>query len=224
MKVSNPRAPAKSSEPIVRYEDGLPVRRGRLGGEYIDLSAGGQPKEGVKEDTVQKKTLWQRICSEIEMLHSKYRLWRGIETYVGREGARRWREALREIKTVGIRPSSDARVLYEEFAKRFFFVEARKEEATWRPIRIIAKTGGSFYEMAFVLRILFEANGIDYEIDEYYGDEEGNIGRGKIDHFLLYVPALDQYFDPSLRLAGRLKSGWDPRHSVSSAPSSSSPS
>lgn len=119
------------------------------------------------------------------------------------------REALNDIGSVGINPSSDAWVLFEEFAKRFVLVTA-DDQSSGRDIRSIVENGGGDRDaLVFMLLNLFTWNGIDAESVHVYGDREPEPKRnfvvGNIDRILVYAPGLDQYFDPTLPLAGQRK-------------------
>jgi hypothetical protein len=206
--------------PVLGYVNGLPVTR-YIDGLFIDLSAEadyrrycqleGCHREVSDEVIPEKRRLWQWLRRQIYRLRSAYRLWRGIETYLGRKTELRVRKLPREFRALQFPRSRDARVVFEDFAKRFFFAPSPNGFYSLRPIREIIETGSDRYELAFVLECLFVWNGIDCEIEAYEGDEKGDFGRGDIEYFLLYVPAVDQYFDPTLRLTERQRSGWDPR-------------
>jgi hypothetical protein len=118
----------------------------------------------------------------------------------------RYEEAETDIGVVGISPSSDAWVLFGEFAKRFTIVATIAEDDP-RDLRSIAQTGGgNWFELALALLNLFAWNGIDTDMVEVLSGPKGVDGVVRV---LVYVPTLDQVFDPTLPLAGQHKgSGW----------------
>jgi hypothetical protein len=118
----------------------------------------------------------------------------------------RYEEARTDIGVVGISPSSDAWVLFGEFAKRFTIVPTAAEDYL-RDLRSIAQTGGgNRYELAVALLNLLAWNGIDTDMVSVRSGPKGVDG---VVHMLVYVPALDQVFDPTLPLARQHKgSGW----------------
>jgi hypothetical protein len=118
-------------------------------------------------------------------------------------------EILREIATIGIDPCSDPSVLFEEFVKRFSVVPTEEEyDGIPRPFAQIAETGqGNFDELALMLASLFVWNGIDTEFVKVWGNREARLGHhelGELDHLLVYVPAIDRYFDPTSRVSAQL--------------------
>jgi hypothetical protein len=125
------------------------------------------------------------------------------------------RNALREIATIGIGPAADASVLFEEFARRFSVVPTEEDyDGIPRSISQITEIGsGNDHELAFVLLNLFTWNNIEAELVQVYSNLEarpGNPELGDLDLILVYVPALDRYFDPTLRASGRLNEGGMP--------------
>jgi hypothetical protein len=115
---------------------------------------------------------------------------------------------LSEIAAVGIRPSSDAWALFEEFAKRFSLIETSNKQDRIRDIQSIAKAGGGDRnELVFVLRTLFRWNDIDAEWVEVYGSPETTReqDRAKVIRDLVLVPVLDRIFDPALPPTGQHK-------------------
>jgi hypothetical protein len=117
-----------------------------------------------------------------------------------------YEEAKTDIGVVGINPSSDAWVLFEEFAKRFTIVATVAEDEL-RDLQSIAQTrGGNRFELAIALLNLFAWNGIETDMVDVLSGPKGVDGT---DHVLVYVPALDQVFDPRLPLAQQHKgAGW----------------
>jgi hypothetical protein len=121
----------------------------------------------------------------------------------------REREILREISTIGIGPSSDAAVLFEEFGERFSVVSIEEEyDYIPRPLARIAETGkANFDELALVLASLFVWNRMDVECVEVWSNREARRGHsdlGNLEHLLVYVPAIDRYFDPTSRMSAQL--------------------
>ena len=118
----------------------------------------------------------------------------------------RYEEARADIGVIGISPSSDAWVLFGEFAKRFTIV-ATVDEDDLRDLRSIAQTGGgNRNELAVALLNLLAWNGIDTDMVSVMSGPKGVDGVVGV---LVYVPALDQVFDPTLPLARQHKgSGW----------------
>jgi hypothetical protein len=128
--------------------------------------------------------------------------------YASFDSPRRDKEVLSEIAAIGIRPSSDAGVLFEEFAKRFSLIETSDKQSRPRDIQSIAKTGGgNLDELVFVLLTLFRWNGIDAERVEVYGNPEAAAerDRAKVIRQLVHVLALDRVFDPALPPADQHK-------------------
>jgi hypothetical protein len=124
------------------------------------------------------------------------------------DSVRRDKDAVSEIAAIGIRPSSDTGVLFEEFAKRFSLIETSDKQSRLRDIQSIAKTGGGNHdELVFVLLTLFRWNGIDAESVEVYGSPEdaGERDRAKVIRQLVRVLALDRVFDPALPPANQHK-------------------
>jgi hypothetical protein len=118
------------------------------------------------------------------------------------------KQALHDIAIAGIKPSADARVLFEEFAKRFSLIAATsKRERPYNLRSIIKSGGGDRDELAFVLLTLFEWNGIDAESVEVYGSPEAVRKRnvGEIQRVLVYLPDQDRVFDPILPAAEQHK-------------------
>jgi hypothetical protein len=125
-------------------------------------------------------------------------------------GQQHEREALDEAASLAIGPFSDAHLLFEEFVKRFPIVRVTKPNRPLRAILQIAETkGGNPFELAFVLVNLFTSSGIDAETVYVYSDHEAeskdSFRRANVEHVMVYVPALGQYFDPTLRAAELLK-------------------
>lgn len=119
-------------------------------------------------------------------------------------------QAQREVANLGIGRSSDAGALFDAFVKRFSFVEMPTSQGNPRSIQSIAKTnGGNPRELAFVLVHLFKWNDIEADIVAIYADRVA--GRPKkftsdnCEHALVHVPAIERYFDPTLRIAQQLK-------------------
>lgn len=119
-----------------------------------------------------------------------------------------YEEAKTDIGAVGISPSSDAWSLFEEFAKRFTLV-ATVAEDDLRDLQSVAQTGGgNRFELGFALLNLFAWNGIDTDMVEVLSAPKGD-EIGAVVHLLVYVPALNQVFDPTLPSARQHKgSGW----------------
>lgn len=109
-----------------------------------------------------------------------------------------------DIGVVGFSPSSDAWVLFGEFAERFTLVATVAEDEL-RDLQSIAQTGGgNSFELAIALLNLFAWNGIETDMVDVLSGPKGVDGT---DHTLVYVPALDQVFDPRLPLAQQRKGG-----------------
>jgi hypothetical protein len=124
-------------------------------------------------------------------------------------GRQREGEILRGITTIGIGPSSDPSVLFHEFAKHFSVVPTEEEyDGIPRPFAQIAETGkGNRDELAVMLASLFVRNGIDTEYVQVWSNREARWGHrelGELEHILVYVPALDRYFDPTSRMSAQL--------------------
>ena len=128
--------------------------------------------------------------------------------------SRAWKEhrlqAEREVASLGIGRSSDAGVLFDAFVKRFSFIEMPASQGSPPSIQSIAKTnGGNPRELAFVLAHLFNWNDIEADVVAIYPDNVA--GRPKkftsvsCEHALVHVPAIERYFDPTLRIAQQLK-------------------
>jgi hypothetical protein len=131
----------------------------------------------------------------------------GIGT-MSSDSVRRNNELLSEVAAIGVRPSSDAGVLFEEFARRFSVIETSDGQAGPRDIQSIAKSGGGDRdELVFVLLTLFRWSGIDAEVVEIYSSSEAarERNRAKAIRQLVLAPALDQVFDPTLRPADQHK-------------------
>lgn len=129
----------------------------------------------------------------------------GLATF---DSVRRDEEVLSEIAAIGIRPSSDAGIIFEEFATRFSVIETTDERGHLRDIKSITKIGGgNLDELVFVLLTLFRWNGIDAERVEVYSgpDAAREQDRAKVIRQLVLVPALDRVFDPALPLASQYK-------------------
>jgi hypothetical protein len=129
-------------------------------------------------------------------------------THPAIESLRHNEEMLSQISAIGIRPSPDARVLFEGFAKRFSVIETNDEQSHPRDIQSIAKAGGGDHnELVFVLLTLFRWNGIYAEgVDVYSSPGAAREQDGtKIIRRLVLVPALDLVFDPALSPADQHK-------------------
>ena len=117
------------------------------------------------------------------------------------DSRRREDEVLSDMAAVGIDRSSDPRVLFAEFSKRFSVIETSAERDHRRDIQSIAKTGGGKpAELVFVLVALFRLNGIDARSVEIYGSPEdaGDQDPAKVIRRLVFLPVLDRVFDPAL--------------------------
>jgi len=128
--------------------------------------------------------------------------------------SRAWSEHLlqarREVADLGIDRSPDASVLFDAFVKRFSFIEMPDSQGSPRSIQSITKAGGGNpRELAYVLVHLFTWNDIEAEVVSIYPDSVA--GRPKkftsvsSEHTLVHVPAIERYFDPTLRIAQQLK-------------------
>lgn len=115
--------------------------------------------------------------------------------------------AQKAIDALGIDPSANATVLFEEFTKRFPVVLPVDEQGSVRDVPSILKTrGGTPDELAFVLLNLLTRNGIEAEMVHIHADPKAS---GNIVGVLVYVPARDQVFDPTLPDAKQHRgSGW----------------
>jgi hypothetical protein len=123
--------------------------------------------------------------------------------------ARIHRRALNQIGILRISSSSDPWRLFEEFASRLSVVATGRNPEGWllRDVRSIIKTsGGDRHELAFVLLSLFAANDFETELVYTYRDyrDVGNL-TDTIDRVLVYLPVIDQVFDPTLPLADQYK-------------------
>jgi hypothetical protein len=132
-------------------------------------------------------------------------------TFFG-EFRRAHEEARREVAAININRSPDANALYELFAKRFSLIETGGGRGilSRAAIRRIAKSGaGNRHELAFVLHDLFSLNGIEAEYVEVYSDgatePHDNFAYDNLEHVLIYVPSLDQHFDPASRVSKELR-------------------
>jgi hypothetical protein len=119
------------------------------------------------------------------------------------------RDAEREIATVGFRQSSDACVLFEQFVAKGLSVVPTEEDYEYLPRipDIVERGSGNTHELAFVLVNLFTWGGVAAERVHVYGNKEAcreNRDLGELEHLLVYVPALDRYFDPTLRTSAQL--------------------
>jgi hypothetical protein len=106
------------------------------------------------------------------------------------------RRALNQIGILRINQSSDPWFLFAEFAKRLSVVATVDSDA-WPPrsVRTIIKTGGGDRdELAFVLLNLFTSNALEAELVRVYDKPDFS----DIDRVLVYLPALDRAFDPTL--------------------------
>lgn len=113
--------------------------------------------------------------------------------------------ALNDIDILGVRPSSDASMLFEEFAKRLSLVVTANGQREIRDIpSIVATRGGDRAELAHVFVTILTRNGIDSEWVQVYSSHQKEPG-GKAERLLVYVPAFDLVFDPTLPSAGQNK-------------------
>jgi hypothetical protein len=123
--------------------------------------------------------------------------------------ARFHRRALNQIGILRISSSSDPWHLFEEFASRFSIVATggNPEAGVERDVRSIVRTGGGDrHELAFVLLNLFAANDFATELVYTYRDyRDVGTSTGTIDRVFVYLPMIDQIFDPALPLAEQHK-------------------
>jgi hypothetical protein len=113
---------------------------------------------------------------------------------------------LREIESVEIGPSSEAWEIYGQFAKQFVVVYPAEGESTAHDIRRITEAGGGDRNaLVFLLLNLFRWNGIDAELVLLSSKRGAKRGGPHVEHLLVYVPALKQYFDPTLSPAAQPK-------------------
>jgi hypothetical protein len=122
----------------------------------------------------------------------------------------RQQATLKYIRTLEFSRSSDPWVLFEEFAKRFSVVATENKPDEPRSLRSIVKAGGGDRdELKYVLLNLFTSNGIDCESVLLGVRQQVAPGResklGVVDRVLVYVPAIDQYFDPILPVSNQPK-------------------
>lgn len=116
-------------------------------------------------------------------------------------------QQLPEIEAVGVSPSSNAWVLFEQFAKRFSLIPTADDQGGERDIRRITEAGGGDRNaLVFLLLNLFRWNGIDAELVLLSTKLDSELGDDYIEHMLVYVHALKQYFDPTLLPAAQHKS------------------
>jgi hypothetical protein len=118
-----------------------------------------------------------------------------------REEARSHRRGLNQIGILRISPSQDPWLLFEEFAKRLSVVAVDRNPEDWPPrdVRSIIKTkGGDRDELAFVLLNLFTANEFETELVSIYRNKELLFLHWPAARVLVYLPAIDRVFDPTL--------------------------
>lgn len=114
---------------------------------------------------------------------------------------------LPEMESVGIGPSSDAWDIYGQFAKRFVVVDLARDQSSAHDIRRITEAGeGDRNALVFLLLNLFRWNGIDAELALVSTKRGTKGGAPRVEHLLVYVPSLKQYFDPALSPAAQPKS------------------
>jgi hypothetical protein len=120
----------------------------------------------------------------------------------------RQRDAEHEIATIGIAKSSDSGRLFEEFAKRFSLLSkpVRPPGSGLQPVASILSIaqagGGDSHELVFLLLCLFKWSGFECESIEIYENSKFDT---RPEHILVYLPALDRYFDPTLQVAKQLE-------------------
>jgi hypothetical protein len=106
-----------------------------------------------------------------------------------------------EIAELGIGRSSDPRVLFEAFSKRFSLTTMADSRDDPRDIQSIAITGGGDRrELIFVLRHLLTWNDLPAEEVSVHSDQQTEPADG-VERLLVYVRSRDQYFDPMLSLS-----------------------
>lgn len=106
---------------------------------------------------------------------------------------------LSEMESVGIGPSSDVWEIYGQFAKRFVPVDLPKGQSSAHDIRRIVEAGeGDRRALVFLLLNLFRWNGIDAQLAVISTKRGMKRGGTDIEYLLVYVPSLNQYFDPAL--------------------------
>jgi hypothetical protein len=111
---------------------------------------------------------------------------------------------LADIEALAIAPSDDPWVLFEAFAKRLSVVTPPELQRSPRDIRRLAEAGGGDgFALAFVLLNLFRWNGIDPDLVFLSTERHSEHSDRLIERALVYVPALKQYFDPLLPVAGQ---------------------
>lgn len=114
---------------------------------------------------------------------------------------------LPEMESVGIGPSSDAWAIYGQFAKRFVVVSPVRDQNSAHDIRRITEAGeGDRNALIFLLLNLFRWNKIDAELALVSTRRGTRSGGPYVEHLLVYVPSLKQYFDPTLSPAAQPKS------------------
>jgi hypothetical protein len=114
---------------------------------------------------------------------------------------------LPEMESVGIGPTSNAWEIYGQFAKRFVVVSPAEGQPSPPDIRRITEAGGGDRNaLVFLLLNLFRWNGIDAELTLVSGKRGTKSGTHHVEHLLVYVPSLKQYFDPTLSPAAQPKS------------------
>jgi hypothetical protein len=109
-------------------------------------------------------------------------------------------QQLRETESLGIGRATDAWDLFRAFAQRFPATATVEEKVS--PDNLRKLRGWDREASAVVLFRLFKWNGIEAELVLLFGKHGGAqpepMASGPLDHVLIYVPALDQYFDPTL--------------------------
>jgi hypothetical protein len=113
-------------------------------------------------------------------------------------------QQLPEIEALGIAPSGEPWALFEAFVKRFSVVTSGQFERSSRDIqRVIEARGGDRSTLSFLLLNLFRWNGIDAELALLSTKRNSKHDDRYIEQVLVYVPAIQQYFDPALPLDGQ---------------------
>src|SRR5690348_6700098 len=94
---------------------------------------------------------------------------------------------LQEIGTLGINMSSDARLLFEQFANRFVPVVGTEDGRNLRDIRRIVEIGGGDRDtLAFLLINLFRWARIDAELVLIAKRQDAEPAQSEIDRVLVY--------------------------------------
>jgi len=109
---------------------------------------------------------------------------------------------LRSLKALDVPHSQNAWALFAELTKRLSAVKTAETRHEPRDIQNIIETqGGDCKALSFLLLNLLRWNGIDAELVLYSNEHDiapdDIFSFGKIDHILVYVPALDRYMDPT---------------------------